>query len=60
MEISMFLGKNQKQKLQQKLFTDWKVKIKSMSPTLDKKSLNLLAEWAAESQIEMFQRTSGK
>lgn len=56
----MFLGKNQKQKLQQKLFTDWKVKIKSMSPTLDKKSLNLLAEWAAESQIEMFQRTSGK
>lgn len=60
MEILMFLGKNQKQKTQQKLFADWKVKIKSMSPKLDEKSLDLLAEWAAESQIEIFQKTSGK
>lgn len=56
----MFLGKNQKQKTQQKLFADWKAKIKSMSPTLDEKSLDLLAECAAESQIENFQKTSSK
>lgn len=57
MEITMVLGKTQKKKLQEKLFTDWKVKIKNMSPTLDKKSLNLLAEWAAESQIQNYENT---
>ena len=43
----MFLGKIQKKKLFEKLFAKEQMKIKSTSPTLSKKSINLLAEWAA-------------
>lgn len=47
----MFLGRTQKKRLQEKLFADWQIKIKKQSPTLKKKSVNLLAEWATEAQI---------
>ncbi len=47
----MFLGKNQKKRLYEKLFANWQIKIKKQSPTLKKKSVNLLAEWATEAQI---------
>jgi hypothetical protein len=57
MEIKMVLGKTQKKKLYEKLFADWQMKIKSMSPTLENKSINLLAEWAAESQIQNYENT---
>jgi len=53
----MVLGKTQKKKLFEKLFADWQMKIKSMSPTLENKSINLLAEWAAESQIQNYENT---
>jgi hypothetical protein len=51
MENTMFLGRTQKKRLQEKLFADWQIKIKKQSPTLKKKSVNLLAEWATEAQI---------
>jgi hypothetical protein len=57
MEIQMILGKIQKKKLFEKLFADWQMKIKAMSPTLKNKSINLLAEWAAESQIQNYENT---
>jgi ATP-dependent protease HslVU (ClpYQ) peptidase subunit len=47
----MFLGRIQKKRLHEKLFADWQIKIKKQSPTLKKKSVNLLAEWATEAQI---------
>ncbi len=53
----MILGKIQKKKLFEKLFADWQMKIKAMSPTLKNKSINLLAEWAAESQIQNYENT---
>lgn len=53
----MVLGKTQKKKLFEKLFADWQMKIKKMSPTLENKSINFLAEWAAESQIENYEKT---
>jgi hypothetical protein len=55
MEIQMILGKIQKKKLFETLFADWQMKIKALSPTLKKKSINLLAEWAAESQIQNYE-----
>ena len=48
----MFLGKIQKKKIFEKLFAKEQMKIKSTSPTLSKKSINLLAEWAAENHIQ--------
>ena len=53
----MILGKIQKKKLFEKLFADWQMKIKAMSPTLKNKSINLLAEWEAESQIQNYENT---
>ena len=47
----MFLGRIQKKRLHEKLFADWQIKIKKQYPTLKKKSVNLLAEWATEAQI---------
>ena len=48
----MFLGKIQKKKLFEKIFAKEQMKIKSTSPTLSKKSINLLAEWSAENHIQ--------